>query len=102
MNVRQDEPFEIQPRANAAMATVLQWGSVAALVLGLLATLLPRDVGRPLAWGSFGVVVAAPLVRVGWLAFRWVQRRDYRYAALALTLLLIVVTGGVAAVLLRA
>lgn len=101
MGVRQDRPFPIQPRANGRMATVLQVATSAALVLGLLAVLLPGQIGRALAWGSVGLVVAAPLARVGWLAVRWVERRDWRYAALAAALLAIVVAGAAIAVVLR-
>ena len=101
VSVRQDEPFEIQPRANGAMARVLQWAAIAALVLGMAAVVLPADVGRPFAWGSVALVVMAPLARVAWLAVRWVQRRDLRFAALAFSLLLVVALGAALAVLVR-
>lgn len=98
VSVRQDEPFEIQPRANGAMATVLQRASVVALVLGLVGALAPGPVGPVAAWGAVGCVIAVPLARVGWLAFRWIARRDYRYAVTAFGLLGVVAIGGVAAV----
>lgn len=101
MGVRQDRPFPIQPRANGRMATVLQLATGAALVFGLLGVLLPGQAGRALAWGSVGLVVAAPLARVGWLAVRWVERGDWRYAVLAAALLAIVAAGAVSAVALR-
>lgn len=98
MRVKQDEPFEIQPRANGAMANVLQRLSVIALGVGLAGTLLPGPLGEGSAWAAFGLVVAAPLARVGWLAVRWIARRDYLFSLIAFGLLLVVVVGGVLAI----
>lgn len=81
------------------MATMLHWATAAALTLGLLGSLLPGAPGRGMAWASFGLVVAAPAVRVGWLACRWVLRRDLAFAGLAFALLSVVGVGGLLAVL---
>lgn len=97
MSVRQDEPFEIQPRANGLMARVLRGSSAVALVLGTIATLLPGPVGRWVAWAAMSVVVAIPLLRVGWLGCRWVVRRDHRFAGIAFALLgVVAVSAGLA------
>lgn len=101
MSVRRDEPFEIQPRANGAMAGVLHIAAVGSLVLGLVGALLPAPVGPAAAWGAVGCVVVAPLARIGWLGVRWVLRRDHVYAAIAFGLLAIVLLSGGLAVLQR-
>ncbi|CAN5848159.1 hypothetical protein BH24ACT15_BH24ACT15_30290 [soil metagenome] len=99
MSVRQDEPFEIQPRANGAMARALKAATFAALVLGLVGAVAPASVGDPAAWAGFGVIVAVPLARIAWLGFRWIQRRDFRYAVIAFGLLAVVLLGAVGAYL---
>lgn len=98
-SVRQDEPFEIQPRANGAMARALQVATVSALISGLLGTLVPGPVGVISSRTALGLVIAAPLVRVLWLALRWRQRRDYRYALTAVALLGLVLGGAILATL---
>lgn len=98
MRVKQDEPFEIQPRANGVMANVLQRLSLIALGVGLAGTLLPGPSGDAFAWAACGLVVAAPLARVGWLGVRWIARRDYLFSLIAFGLLLVVVVGGVLAI----
>lgn len=99
LSVRRDEPFDIQPRANGVMATILQAASVGALVLGVAGVLLPGAAGVAAAWAAVVCVVGAPLARVGWLGVRWVERRDLRYAVIAFGLLLVVAAGGVLALL---
>lgn len=99
MSVKQDEPFEIQPRANGIMARALQVATAAALVLGIVGALVPAPGGTAAAWTGFGVIVAVPLGRVAWLGLRWIQRRDYRFALIAFGLLGVVVVGAIAAVL---
>ncbi len=101
MRVKQDEPFEIQPRANAALARTLKGATLAALVLSVVGIALPGDAGRSSAWGAVGVVVLAPLARVGLLGVRWVIRRDYLFAILAFGLLAIVGAGAVIAIATR-
>jgi hypothetical protein len=99
MSVRRDEPFEIQPRANGAMALALRLTTIVALLLAAGAVVLPGAAGEGAAIGAVSLVVAAPLLRVAWLAVRWVVRRDVAYAVRALGLLLIVVGSAAAALL---
>ncbi|CAN5214346.1 hypothetical protein BH23ACT9_BH23ACT9_11740 [soil metagenome] len=100
MSVRRDRPFARQPRANVAMAAVLQAVAVTALVLGILGAVVPGQAGVAAAWGAVACVVGAPLARVGWLGIRWTVRGDARYAVVAFGLLLVVVAGGAGALLL--
>ena len=50
---------------------------------------------------AVGLVIAAPLVRVSWLAYRWWRWGDRRFASVAASLLLVVGTGTAIAVLTR-
>ena len=72
---------------------LLQVSAVAALVLGAAGALLPGDAGIAAATGAVAVVVAAPLLRVGWLAGRWARKHDARFATLAVVLLAVVGAG---------
>lgn len=89
----QNRPFEVQPRANGAMATALQRTTLLALLLGIAGAVAPDPVGSVAGWSAVATVAAAPLGRVVWLAIRWVERRDCRFAATAAGLLLVVLAG---------
>lgn len=39
----------------------------------------PEDVGDAFAIATVVAVTATPLLRVGWLVFRWSQERDWRF-----------------------
>lgn len=88
-----NRPFDVQPRANGAMAAAMQWTTVLAFVLGLAGVLSPDPVGTVAGWFAVATVAAAPLGRVVWLSIRWVQRRDYRFAATAASLIVVVGMG---------
>lgn len=45
------------------------------------------------------LVTAAPLLRVGWLIFRWGQERDWRFVWTAIALLVVIAGAGLVAVL---
>jgi hypothetical protein len=72
-----------------------------AFVAALAGLLLPDPVGEAASGVAVAVVVAAPLIRVAWLAVRWYRRGDRRYAAVAVSLLLVVGAGSVIAALTR-
>jgi len=55
--------------------------------------------GGPVAGVMMGVVVAAPLVRVGVLGAHWWRRGDRRYALFSLALMSVVAIGSVVALL---
>jgi len=84
-------------RMIAMLAVLIRVAFVAALA-GLL---LPDPVGPAASALAVAVVVAAPLLRVAWLAVRWYLRGDRRYAAVAASLLLVVGAGSVLALLTR-
>lgn len=48
---------------------------------------------------AIGLVIAAPLLRVGWLIFRWIQERDWRFVWTATALLTVIAVAGLAALI---
>jgi hypothetical protein len=97
VDLRRSEPVRY-PRMIAMLRLLIRVAFVAALA-GLL---LPDPVGTAASALAVAIVVAAPLLRVGWLAIRWYFRGgDRRYAAVAVALLLIVGTGSVLALVTR-
>lgn len=80
-------------------------GLVTSRSLIVVAVLCAIGVAAPgatwLAAVGIGVVTAIPLVRVAWLAVRWVRIRDVRYVVVAVALLVLVAVGPVVALLMR-
>lgn len=48
---------------------------------------------------AIALVMAAPLLRVGWLMFRWIQERDWRFVWTAAGLLGVIVVAGLFALI---
>ena len=71
----------------------LTWLTRTVIVTGVLGAALPGGVGVAIATASVAAVVAAPLVRVAWLVFRWTQERDRRFVVLGSALLAVVAAG---------
>lgn len=65
----------------------LQGAGIVVLVLAVAALLLPRDRRPPAAWLMVAALISIPVIRVAWLAIRWVGRRDWRFAGAAAALL---------------
>ena len=72
-----------------------------ALVAALAATVIPGEIGRAASAAAVGLVIAAPLLRVSWLAYRWWRWGDRAFASVAASLLLVVGTGAAIAFLTR-
>lgn len=72
-----------------------------AFIGALVGTVVPGDVGRVASVAAVGVIVAAPLVRVAWLTYRWYRWGDRGFASLAALLLLVVGAGTAIAALTR-
>jgi hypothetical protein len=83
------------------MIRALRLFSRVAFGAALAGVVLPDPAGEAASAVAVAVVVAAPLVRVAWLAVRWYRRGDRRYAAVAAALLLIVGLGSVLAFVTR-
>jgi hypothetical protein len=58
---------------------------------------LPGDAGRLAGGAAVIALVSAPLVRVLWLALRWLRRGDRGFALAALTVLAVVASGALLA-----
>jgi hypothetical protein len=71
------------------------------LVAALAGTLIPGRTGRSASAAAVGLVIAAPLLRVSWLSYRWWRWGDRLFASVAASLLLVVGTGTAIAVLTR-
>ena len=63
------------------------------LFAALIATVVPGEVGRTASAAAVALVIAAPLLRVAWLAYRWWRWGDRAYASVAATLLVVVGAG---------
>ena len=72
-----------------------------ALAAAVVGTVVPGDVGRAASAAAVGFIIAAPLLRVGWLAYRWWRWGDRAFASVAAALLLVVGTGTAIATLTR-
>lgn len=72
-----------------------------ALVVALLATVMSGAPGRTAGAIAVGLVIAAPLLRVSWLAYRWWRWGDRAFATVAASLLLVIGTGAAVAFVTR-
>ena len=71
------------------------------LIAALAGTFIPGETGRSASAAAVALVIAAPLLRVGWLAYRWWRWGDRAFASVAASLLLVVGTGTAIALLTR-
>jgi hypothetical protein len=71
------------------------------LVAALAGTFVPGETGRSASAAAVGLVIATPLLRVSWLAYRWWRWGDRVFASVAAALLLVVGTGTAIALLTR-
>lgn len=67
----------------------LRMGVSAAGVMAAVGVLAPDPVGSVASRGFFGLVIAVPLLRVAWLTLRWINRRDLRFAAVGVGVLVV-------------
>jgi hypothetical protein len=74
----------------------IQVALVAATLCSLGAVALPDEMGRRFGQVTVAVLILTPLIRLSWLAGRWIRRRDFRYAAAATVLALVIVVAGLA------
>ncbi len=62
-------------------------------VLALGSAVLPGRISEVLGQLSVAALIAAPLLRVLWMAIRWFRRGDYRYGAIAVGVLCLALVG---------
>lgn len=81
----------------ALLARVLRVALVVAFVGALGGAFLPGTVGTASEWVSLGVLIGAPVLRVGWLTWDWAREGDRRFAAIGGVLLGVLATSSVVA-----
>lgn len=79
------------------LASILRVGLVVAFVLALAGAFVPGAVGTASAVTCVALLIAAPVLRVGWLTVDWARQRDRRFAALGGVLLGVLVASAVVA-----
>jgi hypothetical protein len=86
-------PFDPRVGRQRHLTGFLRIATVVVLAAAGLGVLLPPDPGRSAATVMVGLLIAIPLIRLLWLALRWLHKGDRRFAALALLLVLLVGVG---------
>jgi hypothetical protein len=81
----------------AALARALWVVGIAAWCLAGAGVVLPGRAGEIAATALVVVLIAAPVGRVAWLAARWIHRGDPKFAAVAIGLIVIVLSGALVA-----
>jgi uncharacterized membrane protein len=79
------------------LASILRIGLVAAFVLALGGAFVPGTVGRVSSVVCIALLIAAPVLRVGWLTVDWARAGDRRFAALGAVLLGVLVASAIVA-----
>jgi len=79
------------------LASILRVGVVVSFALALAGAFVPGQVGTASAVACIAVLVAAPVLRVGWLTVDWIRDGDRRFALLGSALLLVLASGAVVA-----
>lgn len=76
----------------ARLLVFLRGATLITVVASAIAVFVPGRVGQAGGAAVFAALVAVPLLRVVWLAQRWVRRRDWLFAGVAGVLLAIIAT----------
>ncbi len=75
---------------------------IVTIVAGSMAWIGSMSEAQPFATAglvAIGLVTVVPFLRVGWLIFRWIQERDWRFVWTAVALLTVVGVAGLIALL---
>jgi len=86
-------PFNPRVDRQRRLARFLRVGAVITFVVAVAALVAPGRAGTSFGVAMVGVLVAVPLIRLAWLARRWLRKGDRRFALVALLLALIVSAG---------
>lgn len=90
---------ETAPSGDDRVAHYLRAAVILAFALAVAGLALPGTAGRVAAWAMVVTLIAAPFVRVAWLATRWAHAPDWRFFAAAVGLLVLTAAGAVVAAL---
>lgn len=86
-------PADPRSTRQARLSVFLLAGAVATFAVGVAALVLPDRAGAICGAAMVGLLVAVPLLRLGWLGTRWLRKGDRRFALVAVTLGVIVMAG---------
>lgn len=75
----------------------LRVAAVGVLAAGVIGAVSPGTLGRTAAYVLIGILIAVPVLRIGFLGARWWQIGDRRFSWWAFGLLAIIAAGAVAA-----
>lgn len=75
----------------------LRWVTIIAWVLAGIGALGGSQPFATAGVVAISLVIGVPLLRVGWLMFRWIQERDWRFVWTAAALLGVVAVAGIVA-----
>ena len=92
---------EVSTITGRRQGPALRAATAVSLVLAIVSVVTSGTVAVATGVAAVGVVMAAPLLRVAWLLFRWVQERDWRFVAAAIGLLAVIGAGAGVTLLLR-
>ena len=77
-----------------ALSRVMQVALVATFACAIGGAFIPGTIGRVSGTACIVLLIAAPVVRVGWLVVNWTRVRDTRFALLGCVLLLVLAASG--------
>jgi hypothetical protein len=86
-------PFNPRTDRQRRLARFLRVSVAGAFVIAVGALVLPGRVGTVFGVAMVVVLVAVPLIRLAWLARRWLRKGDRRFALVAVLLAGIVAAG---------
>lgn len=76
-----------------ALSWYLRVALIVVAALSAIAVALPSTAGTWCGRAVVVLLVAIPLLRVGWFVVRWIRRRDLRFALVGVGVLVVVAVG---------
>ena len=76
------------------LSRILQIALVVTFVFALGGAFIPGSIGTVSGTACIVILIAAPVLRVGWLVVDWTRLGDTRFAVLGGALLLVLLTSG--------
>ena len=76
------------------LSRILQIALVVTFVFALGGAFIPGSIGTVSGTACIVILIAAPVLRVGWLVVDWARLGDTRFAVLGGALLLVLLTSG--------
>jgi hypothetical protein len=86
-------PFDPRADRQRRLARFLRVAVATTFLVATAALVLPGRAGTAFGVAMVCVLVAVPLIRLAWLARRWLRKGDRRFAAISVLLAVIVSAG---------